>query len=159
MVLPTICDAQRNKPGHCSGQFQTLRVLSKKHTCRQHFNQFNEVKDNSIKYFPHWPVVFESIVIKSLVIHCHFRGEGTLYANVNISLHPKQYQILKDFFPGLRGCMTSIPTAKVVSPPRVLIQYRVRESSINSTKNNYYCLCPWGWGRITSLCNLPLLHQ
>ena len=43
-------------------QIWAWQVPSKSvHVCRQHFNQFKEVRDNSIKYFPHWPAVFEAL--------------------------------------------------------------------------------------------------
>ena len=38
--------------------FKPQEGTSEKRTYRQHFNQFNEAKDDSIKYFPHSPAVF-----------------------------------------------------------------------------------------------------
>ena len=78
---------------HGSGRFQTLRSTVQKRTCRQPFNQFNEAKENNIKYFPHWPIVCESIVIKSLgmdLLSLLYDTEQALkgtamYANVKIS--------------------------------------------------------------------------
>ena len=41
---------KRYQFGRGSGRFQTLRGTIQKRTCRQHFNQFNEAKDNIVKY-------------------------------------------------------------------------------------------------------------